>query len=210
MHATAALLNMLSSSRQAPPGSKATSSTTAAGPGSSSTIGTTSSSNRPLMRGDDLAHLQQLAGFFNGLVDELSANVQQLALKGFNQWLVSGSCSTSRGSRGSGWACVRAMCIVIIMVVVPEMCSAGVVDLPPCPRLGMVPPLVMGLPAVSSCSRCVVVLTYSCMLARLLPRCATFADLSPSIVTQRTAPAESSSVAPWHPQQCCCCSPALC
>lgn len=40
------------------------------------------------MSGRDLEHLQQLHIFFNSLVDDMSANVQRLALRGFNAWLV--------------------------------------------------------------------------------------------------------------------------
>jgi hypothetical protein len=40
------------------------------------------------MTGRDLEHLQQLQIFFHSLVDDMSANVQQLALRGFNAWLV--------------------------------------------------------------------------------------------------------------------------
>jgi hypothetical protein len=54
---------------------------------SSATAGGSSSSSRQ-MSGRDLEHLQQLHIFFNSLVDDMSANVQRLALRGFNAWLV--------------------------------------------------------------------------------------------------------------------------
>jgi hypothetical protein len=41
------------------------------------------------LSGKDLEHLQQLHAFFSGLVDDMAAAVQRLALQGFNQWLVS-------------------------------------------------------------------------------------------------------------------------
>jgi phosphoserine phosphatase len=41
------------------------------------------------LTGRDLEHLQQLHAFFSGLVDDMAAAVQRLALQGFNQWLVS-------------------------------------------------------------------------------------------------------------------------
>jgi hypothetical protein len=54
---------------------------------SSATAGGSSSSSRQ-MSGRDLEHLQQLHIFFNSLVDDMSANVQRLVLRGFNAWLV--------------------------------------------------------------------------------------------------------------------------
>jgi hypothetical protein len=56
--------------------------------GSSSTAATGGSSSSRHMSGRDLEHLQQLHIFFNSLVDDMSANVQRLALRGFNAWLV--------------------------------------------------------------------------------------------------------------------------
>lgn len=40
------------------------------------------------LSGRDLEHLQQLHAFFSGLVDDMAAAVQRLALQGFHQWLV--------------------------------------------------------------------------------------------------------------------------
>lgn len=54
--------------------------------------GSSSSSSSRQMTGRDLEHLQQLHVFFNSLVDDMSANVQRLALRGFNAWLV-GRCT---------------------------------------------------------------------------------------------------------------------
>lgn len=75
---------MLSGTKPTKAGSGSSSSTaaavvTGAGPGSS----------RQPLTVRDLEHVQQLHIFFNSLVDDLSANVQRLALRGFNAWLVS-------------------------------------------------------------------------------------------------------------------------
>jgi hypothetical protein len=75
------LLSMLSGAKPA----KGSSSNGAAAAGA----GSSSSSSRQ-MTGRDLEHLQQLHVFFNSLVDDMSANVQRLALRGFNTWLVGG------------------------------------------------------------------------------------------------------------------------
>lgn len=40
------------------------------------------------LSGRELESLQQLHAFFSGLVDDMAAAVQRLALQGFNQWLV--------------------------------------------------------------------------------------------------------------------------
>lgn len=48
--------------------------------------GTVGTSKR--LTGCDLEHLQQLHVFFSGLVDDMAAAVQRLAMQGFNQWLV--------------------------------------------------------------------------------------------------------------------------
>jgi len=82
LSAAASLLSMLSGARPAAGkgGSGGGSSTAAA-----AAAGSSSSRH---MTGCDLEHLQQLHVFFNSLVDDMSANVQRLALRGFNSWLV--------------------------------------------------------------------------------------------------------------------------
>lgn len=54
------------------------------------------------MTGRDLEHLQQLHVFFNSLVDDMSANVQRLALRGFNSWLVGETRGAGRGQESRG------------------------------------------------------------------------------------------------------------
>lgn len=76
---------MLSGTKLTKAGGGSSSSSTAAavvagaGPGSS----------RQPLTVRDLEHVQQLHTFFNSLVDDMSANVQRLALRGLNAWLVS-------------------------------------------------------------------------------------------------------------------------
>jgi hypothetical protein len=66
---------------------KAAGSSTAA----AAVAGAGAGSSRQQLTVRDLEHVQQLHTFFNSLVDDMSANVQRLALRGFNAWLVSGS-----------------------------------------------------------------------------------------------------------------------
>ncbi|WIA12907.1 hypothetical protein OEZ85_006525 [Tetradesmus obliquus] len=62
------------------------------------------------LSGRDLEHLQQLHAFFSGLVDDMAAAVQRLALQGFNQWLVSMR------------ACARDVGLLAIQAALVERC----------------------------------------------------------------------------------------
>ncbi|WIA33058.1 hypothetical protein OEZ86_006214 [Tetradesmus obliquus] len=62
------------------------------------------------LSGRDVEHLQQLHAFFSGLVDDMAAAVQRLALQGFNQWLVSMR------------ACARDVGLLAIQAALVERC----------------------------------------------------------------------------------------
>eukprot|EP00883_Tetradesmus_obliquus_P013560 jgi/Sobl393_1/6519/SZX69264.1 len=62
------------------------------------------------LSGRDLEHLQQLHAFFSGLVDDMAAAVQRLALQGFHQWLVSMR------------ACARDVGLLAIQAALVERC----------------------------------------------------------------------------------------
>lgn len=91
---TGSLLSMLSGTKQQPAAgssngliSSSSSSMSALAAAAGSGV-SGREANRHVLSGRDLEHLQQLHHFFHSLVDDMSSNVQRLALRGFNTWLV--------------------------------------------------------------------------------------------------------------------------